>query len=163
MLYSKALEPHGRRTFGSRRIRCAGQYGKYPENSNAPADESHEGLIPANLRKYVSRWGFDPVWDDVAFGPLTLDDFTNAVDLARYDNLAEATNADVPPIGVALHSVNYQSHNDLWYADIAIRAPDQGMPFVQLALVRYQRNGLPSLKMRRFSWPIRYLTPVIGG
>lgn len=107
----------------------------------------YEGLIPAALRKYVSRWGFDPVWDDVATAPLTADDFTNAVDVVRYDDIAELAGGDQPPVGVALHDMHYSAHRDMWYADIAIRPPEQGMPFVQLALVRYQPSSVQGLSM----------------
>jgi hypothetical protein len=110
-------------------------------------DADHEGLIPAQLRKYVSRWGFDPVWDDNGYAPLTVDDFTKAVDVARYDDIVELSGTESPPASVALYEVRYSAKKDLWYADIALRAPEQGMPFVQLALVRYQPNGLAGFSM----------------
>lgn len=106
-----------------------------------------EGIIPPPLRQHVSRWGFDPVWDDVATAPLTADDFADAVDIVRYDDLAESSGRDWPPVGVALHDMRYEGHRDMWYADIAIRSPDQGMPFVRLALVRYQSNAVQGLTM----------------
>ena len=122
-------------------------YGAQVNTSQVFEDVSREGLVPAALRKYVSRWGFDPVWDDNAYAPLTIDDFTNAIDVVRYDDVAELSGTEQPPVSVALHDVHYSAEKDLWYADIAVRAPDQGMPFVQLALVRYQPNSLAGLSM----------------
>jgi hypothetical protein len=110
-------------------------------------DANNEGLIPAALRKYVSRWGFDPIWDDTGYAPLTIDDFTNAVDVVRYDDLGELSGTELPPVSVALHQVQYSAEKDLWYADVAVRAPKQGMPFVQLALVRYQPNSVQGLSI----------------
>lgn len=122
-------------------------YAAQTNTSILKEDPAREGLIPEALRKYVSRWGFDPIWDDVATAPLTLDDFTNAVDVARYDDLAEFASSDKPPVGVALHQMHYNADRDMWYADIAVRPPAVGMPFVQFAFVRYQPNSVQGLTM----------------
>ncbi|MGU3543370.1 hypothetical protein [Methylobacterium sp. A52T] len=117
-------------------------------NTTLVKEGSHrEGIVPPSLRQHVSRWGFDPVWDDVATAPLTADDFVDAVDIVRYDDLAESAGSDWPPVGIALHDMRYMPRRDMWYADIAIRPPDQGMPFVRLALVRYQPNAVQGLTM----------------
>lgn len=122
-------------------------YSAQINTSRIKEDVANEGLIPQGLRKYVSRWGFDPVWDDAAYSPLTIDDFTNAVDVARYDDVVELDGSEFPPVSVALHEVRYNAKKDMWYADIAVRAPEAGMPFVQLALVRYQPHSVPRLSM----------------
>jgi hypothetical protein len=122
-------------------------YAAQINTSRIKEDAANEGLIPQGLRKYVSRWGFDPVWDDAAYSPLTIDDFTNAVDVARYDDVVELDGTELPPVSVAVHEVKYSARKDMWYADIAVRAPEAGMPFVQLALVRYQPHSVPRLSM----------------
>lgn len=122
-------------------------YSAQINTSRIKEDVSSEGLIPQGLRPYVSRWGFDPVWDNVAYSPLTIDDFTNAVDVARYDDVVELDGSELPPVSVALHEVKYSIKKDMWYADIAVRAPEAGLPFVQLALVRYQPHSVPRLSM----------------
>lgn len=120
-------------------------YAAQTNTSLIKQDVAHEGLIPEALRKYVSRWGFDPVWDDTVTAPLTADDFTNAVDVVAYDDLAEFADTDKPPVAVALHRMMYSEKRDMWYADVGVRAPALGMPFVQLALVRYQPNSVQGL------------------
>jgi hypothetical protein len=122
-------------------------YSAQINTSRVLEDAANEGLIPQGLRKYVSRWGFDPVWDDARYSPLTIDDFTGAVDVARYDDVPELDGTELPPVSVALHKVSYSAEKDMWYADIAVRAPDEGMPFVQLALVRYQPHSVARLSM----------------
>ena len=122
-------------------------YAAQVNTSRIRDDAFNEGLIPTALRKYVSRWAFDPVWDDVATAPLTVDDFTNAVEVVRYDDVAELAGGEVPPVGVALHAMHYSAERDMWYADVAVRAPENGMPFVQLAFVRYQPNSVQGLSM----------------
>ncbi|UFZ06354.1 hypothetical protein LQG66_08675 [Bradyrhizobium ontarionense] len=122
-------------------------YSAQINTSRIVEDVANEGLIPQGLRKYVSRWGFDPVWDEAKYSPLTIDDFTRAVDVARYDDVVELDGTELPPVSVALHEVKYSAKKDMWYADIAVRAPEEGMPFVQLALVRYQPHSVPRLSM----------------
>lgn len=94
--------------------------------------------IPAGMRGLVSRWGYDPVWDDTGVPPLNLDDFTNQVGFVAYEDIAEYVANDERLVGIALHEVQYDPEKELYYADISLRAPRGNPPFIQLALVRYQ-------------------------
>lgn len=104
-----------------------------------------ENPIPKEFRKLVSRWGYDPGWDNNDYPPLTPDDLTNAVGVVRYDDLVESTGTERPPVSVVLHEVLYSLEKDLWYVDIGIRPPRHGIPFVQLAVVRYQTSSVDGL------------------
>jgi hypothetical protein len=108
------------------------------EVNTTRTSEAPGSIIPKGMRGLVSRWGYDPVWDDTAVPPLTLDDFTKQVAFVPYENIIEYTGEDERFVGLALHEVEYDPEKELYYADIGIRNPPASLPFIQLALVRYQ-------------------------
>jgi hypothetical protein len=64
-------------------------------------------------------------------GPVTVDDFPNAVD-------TRATLPGHPGVGVAGHEVRFDADRNLWFADVAISADLGYRSFIKLAFVRYQ-------------------------
>ncbi|BCY08687.1 hypothetical protein [Actinoplanes sp. L3-i22] len=107
---------------------------------------SDSGASPAAaLSPYVTNWGADPANTSglITDGPI----------LASFP-LAAAKAAGVPdpgvavPVDVAGHQVTFDKTRDLWYADIRITDHDDVelaayLPFVRLALARYQPNSVP--------------------
>jgi hypothetical protein len=109
-------------------------------------------VIDSNLRQLVSRWGFDPVWNEHAFPPLSIDHFSARTKIARiYDQLSEVDTSSGGvslrrPLWLALHEVHYDSAKERWYADIKLDISAGGptydaVPFVRLGIGTYQPNG----------------------
>lgn len=121
------------------------------------SDDTDKGGIPTALRSLVSRWGYDPVWDDAAVPGVSMDDLTTQRDFVPYERLIELGDSAPKLVGVALFDVQYDDDLQLWYADIGLRTPPEIMPFVQLALVRYQPTALPGLSLSQVTMtdPIR--------
>jgi hypothetical protein len=138
------------------------------ENTKYDGDRIEWYVIPAALRDFVSRIGFDPVWSEHAFAPLTIDQFkARRPELVNEDSsTGDASSSSqpgaAPPVHslawIAAHQVHFDSAKEMWYADIRIdyseqpgygkqSAPDRAVPFVQLALVTYQPQGLPGKKV----------------
>ncbi len=99
----------------------------------------------------VTQWGRDPIWrtDALATAPGP-GDFPLALALEHDLTLGVSVPAghDGAPgrVGVAGHEVLFDADRDLWYADIALDT-DGYMPFVRLALARYQPNALADAKL----------------
>jgi hypothetical protein len=99
----------------------------------------------ATVRPYVTNWGLDPVTSSASLvdGP-TRASFPLA-DVGA-DGLSVAELPDTP-VDVAGHPVAFDPTRDLWYADLRVTAHDEVelsayLPYVRLALVRYQPNSL---------------------
>lgn len=132
-------------------------------NQNQPGFllEPVEGYaIDDNLRQLVSRWGYDPVWNEAAFPPLTVDHFPRKKPELIYDQLAPsdatASNGQLTlrrPLWIAPHEVHYDSVKDLWYCDVqvdvsaGVKFSHEALPFLRLALARYQEHGLPGRRL----------------
>jgi hypothetical protein len=93
------------------------------------------------LRKYASEWGMDPLWDATETAPLAKGDFANAVADDSGLTIAELSGVDVD---VAAFEPQYDTERNLWFCDIALKAPEQYFPFVRLALARYQPISVPN-------------------
>jgi hypothetical protein len=99
----------------------------------------------ATVRPYVTNWGLDPVTSSAALvdGP-TVASFPLSDASANGLSLAETPGVQV---NVAGHPVAYDKTRDLWYADLRVTAHDEVelsayLPYVRLALVRFQPNSL---------------------
>ena len=112
---------------------------------------------PDELKPLVSMFGFDPVFDsDVTAARPTRFSFPlgQPVDGTTVDNaqvgLTLAETGTV--VDIAAHDVRYDPDRDLWYCDIAVNPGNSErsyMPFVRLALARYQPNSLPGVHLSR--------------
>jgi len=104
--------------------------------------------IPGQFRDIVSRWGFDPIWNERTLPPLGLNHFPRAIDDVAHETLSPPT-ANVAALArLALHVVHYDPVKNLWYADVVVDMKDVGRPvgahpFIRLNLVAHQKYALP--------------------
>jgi hypothetical protein len=102
--------------------------------------------IPDRLTPLVSQWGLDPLWDTTLpkhrarasdFGARVFDEDVS---------LQEMPGQRVHVVG---HRVQWDGERGKWYCDISLDAGLGYMPFVRLALVRYQPNALEQAKVSK--------------
>jgi hypothetical protein len=102
--------------------------------------------IPEAMLPYVTQWGLDPLFDaDLPKSITKATDFTARVSSEAGIPLLE-TQAPVQIVG---HRVQWDAERQLWYADIELDAGTAYMPFVRLALVRYQPQSIGGAKISR--------------
>ncbi len=102
--------------------------------------------IPSALVPLVTQWGLDPLWETVLPKHRTrISDFPARV-ASEAVALREFPTTTVQVIG---HRVNWDASRKLWYCDIELDPGRTYMPFVRLALVRYQPNALPAAKISK--------------
>jgi hypothetical protein len=102
--------------------------------------------IEASMLPFVTQWGRDPIWDSGA--PSTqsrVSDFPAAV-ASEPVTLLEAPDTMVWVVG---HRVHFDAARQLWYCDIELNPGATYMPFVRLALVRYQPNAIEQAKVSK--------------
>lgn len=96
------------------------------------------------MDKLVTRWGYDPAFaktapsapvPKIAHFPLGI--HTAGARLAEVDTTA----------AVVGHKVEFDEERGLWFSDIVIDTGSAYMPFVRLALARFQPNSLPRLHL----------------
>jgi hypothetical protein len=120
------------------------------QDRSAPSDAERD-----HFKAYMTQWGMDPIWQTGDLGGTpSIASFPDAVAWDAGATLEEATarGADGAPGSVDV--VGFQTHYDptrkLWFADLTIDAGGATyMPFVRLALVRYQPSALPEAKISR--------------
>jgi hypothetical protein len=100
--------------------------------------------------KYESQWGEDPAITSAATGPaLQPGNFELKVETPDMLTLDEVGGGVCT---VAAHEVKYDATQKLWYCDVRIN-PAAGfpayMPFVRMALVRYQPYSIPNAHLSR--------------
>jgi hypothetical protein len=106
------------------------------------------------FKPYITQWGMDPIWDTEALGgqPSTWD-FAGTNPSDQSVTLEEALpGPDGAPGRVAVvgFPTEFDATRNLWYADLTLNVPgDVYMPFVRLALVRYQPHALADAKISR--------------
>ena len=112
----------------------------------------------ANLRHfkpYVTRWGMDPIWQTGALGGVPGVSHVPDAESADYgvtleERTAASATGEPGRIDVAGVPVAFDADRQLWYADLTLDVPTQTyMPFVRLALVRYQPHALADAKVSR--------------
>ena len=110
------------------------------------------GVIPAErqaqLSKFVSRIGGDPIYLSSSPAPALLGPYTFPSATAQeygltLDELPDDT------VDVAGHTPTFDENRGLWTCDVRIDAGDVYHPWVRLALARYQPHALPEAKLSR--------------
>lgn len=102
--------------------------------------------IPAALVPIMSQWGLDPLWDTTLPKHRTrIEDFPARV-TGEVVPLVESPTTNVHVVG---HRVRWDQARGLWYCDIELDPGTTYMPFVRLAVVRYQPNALPGAKISK--------------
>ena len=98
-------------------------------------------------KQFFTQWGNDPIWtaDYLADVP-GVGNFAASVAQATGLSLAET---DAIQVDVAGHEVSYDSARGLWYCDIVFGASLSYMPFVRLALARYQPHSITGVELSR--------------
>jgi hypothetical protein len=110
--------------------------------------------VPDSLKAYVTQWGKDPVW---AASPLPTqamplpEHFLNAAAVGTELTLDELSNGPFVPFTAVGHKVNYDDQHGrrLWYCDIRMDMGDAYLPFIRLALARYQPQSVPDAHLSR--------------
>ena len=105
--------------------------------------------LPEALKPVVTQWGMDPIW---ASNPLPADlptfgHFKNTSQIGMRLTLAELEGLQDPSasyyeVGVAAYKPEYDKERSLWYCDVEMDFGQAYLPFVRLALVRYQPISL---------------------
>lgn len=114
----------------------------YLDKAAAPAKFS---VIPEAMQPYVTQWGLDPLFDSEAPRDLIKEEFfparVHVGDVTLQENQSLAR--------VVGHRVQWDAQRQQWYADIDIDAGKTYMPFVRLALVRYQPHAIAQARVSR--------------
>jgi hypothetical protein len=103
--------------------------------------------IPKNLQALVTQWGVDPLWNSTLPKYRTREtDFTATV-TSETLRLQEMPQGEF--VKVIGHRVHWDEARALWYCDIELEPGASYMPFVRLALVRYQPNALGGMRISK--------------
>ncbi|HEY0368105.1 MAG TPA: hypothetical protein VGC85_00780, partial [Chthoniobacterales bacterium] len=107
------------------------------------------------FKPFFTQWGMDPSWETAGLTNCPEPyNFADA-DAVEYDLSLEEASAQQPDgkpgrISVAGFTPQFDEATQLWFADLTINLPSEAyMPFVRLALVRYQPNALADAKVSR--------------
>jgi hypothetical protein len=112
-------------------------------------DDAHFTDIPKHLVPLVTQWGRDPLWDTVLPKKKTrVADFPARV-ADEIVSLREFEDHNPTNVRVIGHRVHWDEVRSLWYCDIELDPGQSYMPFVRLALVRYQPNALSQAKISK--------------
>lgn len=105
--------------------------------------------IPREYQTLVTQWGVDPFWDSALPKTQTrVTDFPARV-TSESLRLQEKPEQNAPFVHVVGHRVHWDEARHLWYCDIELDPGSTYMPFVRLALVRYQPNAIDGAKISR--------------
>lgn len=107
------------------------------------------------FKPFFTQWGMDPIWQTGNLsGAPGIVNFPDAADKDRDVSLDEPVAKLSDGQSGRVHVVGFQPQFDesrkLWFADLTINTYSQTyMPFVRLALVRYQPHALADAKVSR--------------
>ena len=112
--------------------------------------------IPKAFANFVTQWGSDPFWKSypsqqqagIADFPAAVTSLSGVTpEEVKLQETSESSNTKVMVIG---HRVHFDYDRKLWYCDIEL-SPNLAtyMPFVRLALVRYQPNAIDAAKVSK--------------
>jgi hypothetical protein len=102
------------------------------------------------VKDYVSYWGRDPLYVSKALPNQAIAATNFKKTATKAYNLHVGGHLDVP-IEIAAYDVDYDSETDMWFADIVIDQGKAYLPFVKLALARYQAYSLEGLELSPIS------------
>jgi len=110
----------------------------------APDDGQRKRLKP-----YFTQWGMDPIWDTVGLGGVPqIGHFPDRIAEASGVSLLAPEVEDFQ-VDIAAFATHFGPERKLWFADLTLAHGDTYMPFVRLALVRYQPEALPDARISR--------------
>ena len=98
-------------------------------------------VIKQEYQQLVSQWGVDPFWASPT--PKTIINTNDFPAMVHSEVIKLQELPDKDEVTIVGHRVHWDKDRKLWYCDIEINpAITTYMPFVRLALVRYQPNAL---------------------
>lgn len=104
---------------------------------------------------FITQWGMDPIWQTGSLSKVpAIVNFPDAVEHDTNVSLEESSARDEEKNSGLVNVVGFKPEFDeareLWYADLTVNTNTQTyMPFVRLALVRYQPHALADAKISR--------------
>jgi hypothetical protein len=99
---------------------------------------------PERLQQEVSSWGMNPLRISAPLpGPLQLKHVWGGAE--RFNDWS----LDDGPVGLVIHDVHFSKTHGLPFADIEFLSQRSFMPFVRLALARYQEHAIDTCKLSR--------------
>lgn len=103
----------------------------------------------ARMERHVTTWGQDPAFASSATTLVpVVADFAAAVRPKSNLKLAEADkDPNLITVSVAPHDVGYDADRGLWYSDLVVKQGAAYMPFVRLALARYQPISITKVEL----------------
>jgi hypothetical protein len=124
-----------------------------PPDLEDPADPRNDADA---RRPYVSQWGEDPIYGSgqLPFRYPRLQTFTSAVQTYSSANgvpltLGELKHTADSRVYVAAHDVIFDASRNLWTCDITMDSGPAYLPFVRLALARFQPSSMGSTHLSR--------------
>jgi hypothetical protein len=109
---------------------------------------SENGALDRNkFKPYITQWGMDPIWQTAGLsGTPGYWSFPDAVSTDYSVTLEEGAGV----VDVVGFEPEFDGSRDLWFADLTVDTPGETyMPFVRLALVRYQPHALADAEISR--------------
>jgi hypothetical protein len=112
-----------------------------------PLDED----LRNRLKSSITQWGMDPIWQTAnLFAAPEKKSFPDAVAFDYRVPLEESTAGDAGFVNVVGFRPEFDEERKLWFADLTVDTESPTyMPFVRLALVRYQPDALREAKISR--------------
>jgi hypothetical protein len=113
------------------------------------------GTLPINsVGPYVTQWGFDPVFRSAGVPAQPTPACFPRATSSRSDGKLSIDEADDVLVDVAGHDVGFDTDRGLWYCDIHVtdaRGKELAsyMPFIRLALARYQPHSVPDAHLSK--------------
>lgn len=107
------------------------------------------------FKAYFTQWGMDPIWKtaELSYAPSTYhfpDSVTEDYSVSLEERTAQLANGQPGRVNVVGFPVEFDPERKLWFADLTIKTDnDTYMPFVRLALVRYQPHALVDAQISR--------------
>lgn len=114
-----------------------------------------DDALRAKLKPYITQWGMDPIWETAGLDGYPAiynfpDRLEDDVAVTLEEDAARGTTGEPGRVNVVGFEPLYDEGRRLWFADLTVDLPtDTYMPFVRLALVRYQPHALPDAMISR--------------
>jgi hypothetical protein len=108
--------------------------------TEAPPDDAQREAS----KEIITQWGLDPIWNTATIGAVPgTGNLTGAEMSAQALTIEESSQL----VDVAGHAVGYDPGRQLWYCDIEFGGVESYMPFVRLALARYQPSSIAGVEL----------------
>lgn len=106
------------------------------------------------FKAYFTQWGMDPIWKtaDLSYAPGTYsfpDRVAEDYNVSLEEDAARLPDGQPGRVNVAGFPVEFDPERKLCFADLTIQTGETYMPFVRLALVRYQPHALVDAHISR--------------